>query len=517
MRIAVVVPPLRDFYLTPHRMSSLGASTILNLCRKIGHEAQLFIFPSKEKTKILPLPFEASYLTPYLVPGEFGPLSFFTRFKHYGPSFHECALAIAGYTPELVLISSFAYAYAEEAVSLAQALRCLLPHLVIAVGGAGPSACPEFYLEKGRASQAFDFVVTGEGEVTLPILLSAAHRKATLQPTLIQAERFTREEELSPSISIVKETKKEAWAAISLSRGCPVKCRFCSNWLCHGTRFRRVSLESVEKAVKQIIPEGLPVHLNFEDDNLLYDPPYFIEVLRLIQRIRPGVTFTAENGLDYRFLDPSFTETLIDLGFKSFNLSLGSIQPETAKRERRSVDLERYLEIIRILSNRGIPSITYFIAGLEGDKPDSVIEHLLFLNSLPTLAGISIYYPVPGLPNFNPPPPLLLSHPGLSRGSFAYPWTEALSTKELITAFRLARYVNLLKKAQKTPEDRSLVEKIQFTHRLHTLIKSNHTKEMVLVPADAGMERIFFKDAISIDNCPGEMYHNKKQYFIMQE
>jgi hypothetical protein len=116
-----------------------------------------------------------------------------------------------------------------------------------------------------------------------------------------------------------------------------------------------------------------------------------------------------------------------------------------------------------------------------------------------------------------PPPPPLLSHPGLSRGSFAYPWTEALSTKELITAFRLARYVNLLKKVQKTPEDRSLLERIQFTHRLHTLMKSNHTKKMVLVPTDAGMERIFFKDAISIDNCPGEMYHNKKQYFIMQE
>ena len=481
-------------------MSSLGAWTVLNLCRKIGQEAQLFIFPSKEKTQILPLPREASYLTPYLVPGEFGSLSFFTRFKHYGPSFHQCAHTLSNDTPELVLISSFAYAYAEEAVSLAQSLRSLLPQTTIAVGGAGPSACPQFYIEKGRASQAFDFVVTGEGEVTLPVLLSAAHRKANSQSMLIQAERFTREEELSPSISIVKETKKEAWAAISLSRGCPVKCRFCSNWLCHGTRFRRVSLESVENVVKQIIPEGFQVHLNFEDDNLLYDPPYFIEVLRLIQRLRPGVTFTAENGLDYRLLDPSFAETLIDLGFRSFNLSLGSIQPEIVKREGRSVDLERYLEIIRFLSTRGIPSITYFIAGLERDTPDSVIEHLLLLESLPTLAGISLYYPVPGLPNFSPPPPLLLSHPGLSRGSFAFPWTGALSTKELITAFRLARYVNLLKKVQKTPEERSLLEKIQFTHRLHTLMKRNHTTEMVLVPTDAEMERIFFKDAISIDN-----------------
>ncbi|GEM_PF-389182 len=496
MRIAVAVPPIRDFYLTPHRLSALGARIVAELCRKAGHEVRLFRFPSKERSHVLPLPPEASYLEPYLVPAELGPLSFFTRFQHFGPTFEECSRQISVWRPEAVFISSFAYAYAEEAVELARAVRRKIPGARLVVGGAGPSSCPEYYFKQvtqnqdphdpvatarpcGSATQKplFDFVVVGEGEVTVPLLLEKLERLvqkrgpiSDTEPQVIRADHLCREEEISVPVAIVKETSEGIWVTTSLSRGCPKRCRFCSNHLCHGSEFRTAPLQALEQALRRLPPKPI-LHLNFEDDNLLSAPEYFFEVLEMVKILHPYAQFSAENGLDYLLLDPPTIDRLIQYGFRRFNLSLGTIYPETALQVDRPVDLSRYLEVIREIHNRGASSITYFIAGLTGDAPERIVEQIRFLQPLPTLIGISLFYPVPGIPGFTPPPSTLLDHPGLGRGSFAYPWTGALTMEELVTAFRLCRYVNLLKKERKTAEEEALVQRIQETKRLLTFAK----------------------------------------------
>ena len=141
MRIAVVQPPVRDFYLTPHRMSGLGAETVLGLSRGAGYEAQLFNFPLTGGSARLPVPAEAEYLKAFLLPAEIGPTSFFTSFKHYGPTFLRCAEAVAAFRPDAVFVSSFAFAYAEEALALGRALRKALPGVPLVVGGGGTERC----------------------------------------------------------------------------------------------------------------------------------------------------------------------------------------------------------------------------------------------------------------------------------------------------------------------------------------------------------------------------------------
>jgi hypothetical protein len=63
----------------------------------------------------------------------------------------------------------------------------------------------------------------------------------------------------------------------------------------------------------------------------------------------------------------------------------------------------------------------------------------------------------------------------------------------MITAFRLCRFVNLLKSTARTPAEDDLIREIIQTRRLYTLIRENHTQTMIPVPqADTGMVRLFF-------------------------
>jgi hypothetical protein len=215
-------------------------------------------------------------------------------------------------------------------------------------------------------------------------------------------------------------------------------------------------------------------------------------MLSLIKTRFPGTEFSAENGLDYTALDETTADTLIDYGFTAFNLSMASADRVILKKENRQSDSAKLAALLEHLKTRGKKAVTYFICGLGGDSTESVLENLLFLHRLPTLTGISLFYPVPGLPGFEPG---MMSefHPRLCAGSTARPWNNSLTTEQMITAFRLARLSNMIKTEKGTisPDTNfnsaaasELYRQIKKTGRLHTLRK----KSIVEVPRqDRGM------------------------------
>jgi hypothetical protein len=70
---AVAVPPVCDFFFTPHRASALGARIVGHLLRARGIEVSFFDFPSRRPGGAMAaLPDALEYLRPYLLPGETG-------------------------------------------------------------------------------------------------------------------------------------------------------------------------------------------------------------------------------------------------------------------------------------------------------------------------------------------------------------------------------------------------------------------------------------------------------------
>jgi anaerobic magnesium-protoporphyrin IX monomethyl ester cyclase len=141
----------------------------------------------------------------------------------------------------------------------------------------------------------------------------------------------------------------------------------------------------------------------------------------------------------------------------------------------------------------GAAAITYFVCGLAKDTRESVAATLAYLSRMPTEIGISLFYPVPGLAEFAYPEFLKGKPPGACAGTSAFPWNNSLSTRELITAFRLSRFANLVKRRPVHSLEANLVARTQQTRRLQTIIKEKGDKNIVEVPGqDTGLVEEYF-------------------------
>lgn len=236
------------------------------------------------------------------------------------------------------------------------------------------------------------------------------------------------------------------------------------------------------------------VFFNFEDDNLLFAPDYFLEVIRKIRSKYPSVRFLAENGIDYTLLSPGRVGQLIAAGMSGFNFTVVSIKDEILASQNRKSSLIHFEAMIRHVSQLGIPVLSYFICGLKGDTKLDVVNVLSYLNKLPTIVGISMFYGIPNIPDFTDMALFDNLAPYLCNGSSAYPWNKTLSTTELVTAFRLSRYVNLIKCDRKTIPELQLIEKVIREEKLFTFVKEKKKVKIIEVTEyDKEMVRMFLK------------------------
>jgi len=143
----------------------------------------------------------------------------------------------------------------------------------VVVGGPDPTSQPEIY------SQA-DFLVLGEGEVTIPLLIEDIGKG--VQSGVYRSDlRADMGEAVIPRFDLVRFADYMR-VGIQFSRGCPYNCEFCDIIERFGRTPRTKSAAHMVAELQALYDLGYRGHVDLVDDNLIGDKSKTIEMLQAI-------------------------------------------------------------------------------------------------------------------------------------------------------------------------------------------------------------------------------------------
>jgi radical SAM superfamily enzyme YgiQ (UPF0313 family) len=330
------------------------------------------------------------------------------------------------------------------------------------LGGHHPSSLPVSVME----NKAVDFVLRGEGEISMPPLAWAlktgtdyasipgiVFRKddGTLQindpAAMIVPDHFP-----LPATSLIAQhfykRGAKGSAVITASRGCPMKCTYCAVGASSHVPYRRRSVTSVIKEIEMAVTRFNTGFIEFEDENLSLDKKWFLHLLdEMKHRFQGfGLELRAMNGLLPTSLDEALVCAMQAAGFKTLNLSLGSISEAQLRRFNRPDVREAFDNVLVLAEKYGLNAVGYVIVGAPFQSAEDSLSDLIFLAKRRVLSGVSVFYPAPGSKDFELCLRLNILPDAFSlMRSSALPLSHTTTRTESVTLLRLGRILNFIK------------------------------------------------------------------------
>ena len=315
-------------------------------------------------------------------------------------------------------------------------------------------------------SAAVDFVIRGEGEVSLHLLAEAISQGRVYHsiPGLVfrqkngalhinpPARMNHPDDHPLPAADLLyhrfyRRNKRAAMVIVS-GRGCPLRCSYCSVGAGSYLHYRKRSVESVIEEIQNGINQYDVGFIDFEDENLSLDRRWFLKLLAEIKRRFSSnrLELRAMNGLYPPSIDEEVIRSMQTAGFRTLNLSLGSTSTEQLKRFNRSDVRAAFDRALKLAEEYGLNAVGYVICAAPFQSAQDSISDLLYLAQRRVLAAVSVFYPAPGSQDFELCKSLniLPDHFSCMRSS-ALPLSHTTGRKETVTILRLARILNFMK------------------------------------------------------------------------
>ena len=285
------------------------------------------------------------------------------------------------------------------------------------VGGPEPGAYALEYLEAGA-----DFVVMGEGELTMQELLSALVAKVpervvdiaglafldgtgTLRQTSVREQIHDLDGQPWPARDAINipqyvETWRKAHGQGSVSfitaRGCPFRCRWCSHQVFGQTHRRRnpkLVVDEVEWILKTYSPEMVWV----ADDVFTINHKWIREYATEMRRRSIRIPFECITRAD-RF-NEEMADRLAELGCFRIWIGSESGSQRILDAMERGVRVEQVQHATELCRSRGIQSGMFLMWGYEGEELSDIeatIDHVKRTN--PDVFFTTVAYPIKGTP-----------------------------------------------------------------------------------------------------------------------
>lgn len=304
-------------------------------------------------------------------------------------SWDDIRRRIEDFGPDVVATTAFT-ASIVDALNLLGLAKDVNPRIFTVLGNVHATFCYDEVLRADR--DRVDYIVRGEGEVTLPALLDCLN--AGGDPAKVPGLAFQRDGAVvvtrkRPHIHDL-DALPAAWdlvhwpiytyrakddarlAIVSSSRGCQQKCSFCSQQLFWEQTWRPRSAENFVTELEMLRNRhGVQVAM-LSDEIPTLDRDRWTRILDLLIERQVGVKLLLETRVDDILRDADIMEKYNRAGVEHIYVGVEAGSQETLDLFRKGTKVEQSRRAIRTINDADIVSETSFVLGMPEDTPESI-------------------------------------------------------------------------------------------------------------------------------------------------
>lgn len=345
-------------------------------------------------------PFEGPSILAALIRGLGYPFRLFDQRDAFDPeAVRGCA---AGCDIVGISVWGDSFSYVRRVVAILKEER---PDRPVILGGPLATAVPELLLEATKA----DFVVAGEGELTMTELLDAltGNEHALPLPEILglswrDADGAIRTNAPRPQLvdlDVVPFQDFSVWERfrgrsipelyLSYSRGCACDCTFCYRAF---PRLAKKSVERVRREIDYYSTTGFTMAW-WNDLTFVTDRAYVHELMQVAfaNRSFRWTAFSRVTGLD--------EETLLLMQSKGLDIVLygmESVSKDVLASYRKGISTSSMIDTIQLHRRCGVKIGGLFIVGAPGDTPAGMEELVAFCDEFKEVTRVKYLSALPG-------------------------------------------------------------------------------------------------------------------------
>jgi radical SAM superfamily enzyme YgiQ (UPF0313 family) len=232
----------------------------------------------------------------------------------------------------------------------------------VVVGGPDPTSQPELY-------QDADYLVQGEGEVTIPMLIEDLG-KGSISGNYWSEEKADMTRAVIPRFDLIR-FRDYIQVGVQYSRGCPFNCEFCDIIELYGRKSRTKTSEQIIEELQTLYDLGYRGHIDFVDDN-------FIGNKKNVRRVLPDIQAWSEaNNFPFYFstessinlaADRPLLKMMQDVDFRFVFIGIETPENDVLKLTNKTANIDIPIDIaVSTINSFGLIVNAGFIIGFDNE------------------------------------------------------------------------------------------------------------------------------------------------------
>ena len=308
----------------------------------------------------------------------------------------------------------------------ANLIKKVLPKTLVCVGGFFYGANAEKMLKE---TPEFDFVISGETEVTMPELAKELSKKDPNIPSIkglaYRENGIVKLTEYRPLIKNLDDLPLPAYDLFPMekyigfnyvkhyvetyhSRGCPNGCRFCVGWTNYDPRGNRDWTCYRFRSGKRVVDELELLERRFGvkwavmmDEDFNVNRKRIEELIEEMKRRKLKIKFFFMGRAPYFLRDKDLLKELREVGFICGLFGMEAVDEETLEKINKGIRIDEVEEAVKAFRENNIMSVVTWMVGFPDDDEWRIKYRFERLDRIdPDMAALQIMTPLPGIPMY---------------------------------------------------------------------------------------------------------------------